>query len=147
MKARNMLALAILVLGSLAAFYCYTRMAELLPMSNPDAVTKTHAKIIAVDTPMVKKNETVSEVTSHVKFSFEAHGKTIEGGYLVRDMKKAPEKGAKEPVVYVTANPEVFLRVKDYEDLPRQLSVLRYLMWGFALAALVLPFAVMKHGA
>ena len=147
MKARNMLALIILVLGSVAAFYCYTRLAELLPMSNPDAVTRAEAKIISVDTPMVKKNETVSEVTSHVKFAFSAAGKTIEGGYLVRGIKEAPSKGDKEPVAYLTKRPEVFLRGADYDDLPRQLAALRWMMWGFALAALVLPFAVMKHGA
>jgi hypothetical protein len=147
MKARNILALLILVLGSLAAFYCYMRLAELLPMSNPDAVTRAEAKIISVDTPMVKKNETVSEVTSHVKFAFKADGKTIEGGYLVRDLKHAPKKGDKEPIAYRTQRPEVFLRAKDYDDLPRQLAALRWMMWGFALSALVVPFAVMKHGA
>ncbi len=147
MKARNMLALAILVLGSVAAFYCYTRLAELLPMSRPDAVTRVEANITRVDTPMVKKNETVSEVTSHVKFSFEASGRTIEGGYSVRDMKHAPSKGDTTPIAYLTAKPEVFLRGADYDDLPRQLAALRWMMWGFALLAMIGPFVVMKHGA
>lgn len=147
MKLRNILALLILVLGSVAAFYCYVRLADLLPMSNPDTVTRVQARIVAVDTPMVKKNQAVSDVTSHVKFAFEAAGETIEGGYLVRELKQAPNKGDKEPVAYLTNRPEVFLRAKDYDDLPRQLAALRWMMWGFALAALVLPFAVMKHGA
>lgn len=145
MKKRNVLALAILVLGSVASFYCYTRMNELLPMSNPEAVTKTAAKITAVDVPMVKKGQSPSDALSDVRFAFKAAGKTIEGGYLVRDQKLAPEEGAKEPVVYLTKHPEIFLRAKDYDDLPRQLTALRWMMAGFALVAMVLPFAVMKH--
>ena len=147
MKPRNLLAVAILILGSLAAFYCYVRMAELLPMSNPDAVTKTDAKIIAVGTPMVKKNETVTEVKNAVRFAFNAGGKTIEGGYSLRDRNAAPAMGAAEPVVYVTKRPEVFLRAAEYADLPRQISALRWMMWGFALIAMIAPFMVMKHGA
>lgn len=145
MKKRNVLALAILVLGSVASFYCYTRMNELLPMSNPEAVTKATAKITTVDVPMVKKGQSTSDVLTDVRFTFAAAGSTITGGYLVRGMELAPKVGAKEPVVYLTKHPEIFLRAKDYDDLPRQLSALRWLMAGFALAAMVLPFAVMKH--
>jgi len=50
-----MLAIAILVVGSIAAFYCYTRLAELLPMSDATRIEKTNAVITKVVTPMVKK--------------------------------------------------------------------------------------------
>jgi hypothetical protein len=145
MKPRNMLAILILIAASIASFTCYTRMNELLPMSNPEAVTKAAAKITAVEVPMVKKGQSTSDVLSDVRFTFEAAGNSITGGYLVRGMELAPKVGAKEPVVYLTKHPEIFLRAKDYDDLPRQLSALRWMMVGFALVAMVLPFAVMKH--
>ena len=47
MKARNMLALAILVLGSLAAFYCYTRLNQLLPMMATGNATPQMARELA----------------------------------------------------------------------------------------------------
>lgn len=147
MKARNMLAIAILILGSIASFYCYARLNTLLPMSNPDAVTKANAVITAVHTPMVKKAQNTSDVMSNVTFHFTAQGQKIEGGYTLKDRSKAPEEGTKEPVVYLTKYPKIFLREEEYNDLPRQLSALRWMMAGFAIAAMLLPFAVMKHGA
>lgn len=147
MHTRNKAAIAILVLGAVASFYCYTRLNAILPMSNPDAVTKIDAVIAEVHTPMVQKNQTVSEVQNDVRFIFRVEGKTIEGGYTLKDRNAAPKAGAKETIVYLTKNPRVFLRAEEYNDLPRQLSVLRILMMVFALAAIVLPFGVMKHGA
>lgn len=144
MKPRNLLAIAILILGALASFYCYTRLGELLPMSDPASVTQTEARITEVTTPMVKKNQTPSEVTSEVHFAFTVAGKAVQGGYLVRG-EALPEKGAGVPIAYLSTRPEVFLRAKDYADLPRQLTALRWMMFAFALVAMVLPFAVMKH--
>jgi hypothetical protein len=79
MKPRNLLALAILVLGSIAAFYCYTRLAELLPMSDATQVERAEARVVEVVTPMVKKGQGVSDVRSAVRLTFEASGRTIEG--------------------------------------------------------------------
>jgi hypothetical protein len=147
MKGRNMLALIILVGGAVASFYCYTRLNQLLPMSDAAAVSKTEAHITAVNTPMVKKNQTVTEVKNDVRFAFTVHGKTYEGGYSIADRNKAPKMGAAEPVAYLTQRPDVFLRAAEYDDLPRQLKALRIMMWGFALIAMIAPFGVMKHGA
>ena len=147
MKPRNLLALLILVLGSIVAFYCYTRLAELLPMSDASRVEKTDARVVSVTTPMVKKGGAASTVVSEVRFAFTAHGKKIEGGYSIKDRAMAPKKGTKEPVAYRTDNPTIFLRAAEYDALPRQLSALRAMMWVFALIAMIAPFAVMKHGA
>lgn len=147
MKARNMLAILILILGSAASFYCYTRLNAILPMANPDAVTRAEAVVEQVRTPMVKKGQNVSDVVSEVRFHFAAQGQKIEGGYSIKGRDNAPKKGAREPVVYRNADPKIFLREAEYNDLPRQLKALRMMMVAFALAALVLPFAVMKHGA
>ncbi|MFZ4541014.1 MAG: hypothetical protein ACOYNL_04280 [Rickettsiales bacterium] len=145
MRKRNMLAVLLLVIGAGASFYCYSRLAQLLPMSDPAAVTRTEATIVSVNTPVVKKGQTITDVVNDVRFMFTAGGKKIEGGYNLKDRTKAPEKGAKEPVAYLTARPQVFLRGAEYDTLPKQLGALRFMMWGFALAAMVLPFAVMNH--
>jgi hypothetical protein len=79
MKPRNLLAIAILVLGSLAAFYCYTRLAALLPMSDATRVERGQARVVEVVTPMVKKGQGVSDSVSAVRLTFEASGRTIEG--------------------------------------------------------------------
>lgn len=141
-----MLALAILVLGSVASFYCYTRLNAILPMSRPDAVTRAEAVIAQVRTPMVKKGQNTSDVVNEVAFHFTANGQKIEGGYSIKDRAKAPEPGAREVVFYRSDNPNIFLREAEYNDLPRQLTALRVMMVAFALIAMILPFAVMKHG-
>lgn len=140
-----MLAIAILVGASLAAFFCYSRLAQLLPMSDASLVEKTQAAITEVRTPMVKKGQSTSDVVNDVRFTFRVDGTTIEGGYSIKDRNKAPEKGMKLPIAYRIDRPQVFLRGPEYDDLPRQLRALRLMMWGFALAAMVLPFAVMNH--
>lgn len=140
-----MLAYAILIFGSLAAFYCYTRLAELLPMSDATLVEKADARITEVITPMVKKGQGTSDVMSEVRFAFTVDGKTIEGGFSVKGRTLAPEKGSVVPVAYRIDRPSVFLQMEQYEALPRELMALRVMMWGFALAAMVLPFAVMNH--
>lgn len=145
MKGRNMLALMILVLGAGASFYCYSRLSELLPMSDAQAVTKTQAVITDVHTPMVKKGETGSDVRSGVHFRFSANGMDVVGGYAPRGREKAPAVGETVPVVYLNANPKVFLEQAVYADLPRQLTMLRVMMVGFAVVAMFLPFVVMKH--
>lgn len=142
-----MLAYAILIVGSIAAFYCYSRLAELLPMSDATMVEKTDARITEVTTPMVKKGQNTSDVVSDVRFAFTVDGKKIEGGYSVRDRSKAPEKGAVVPIAYRVDRPAIFLQAAEYDALPRQLSALRIMMWGFALVAMVLPFFVMNHRA
>jgi hypothetical protein len=147
MKPRNLLAIAILVLGSLAAFYSYTRLAELLPMSDPMLVEQTEAVVTEVTTPMVKKGQGVSDGVSAVRFTFEASGRTIEGGYSIKGRDAAPEKGAAVPIAYRIDRPEIFLPAADYDALPRELAGLRWMMWIFALVAMIAPFAVMKHGA
>jgi hypothetical protein len=147
MKARNMLAIAILILASVAAFYCYTRLAQLLPMSDAARVEKTQATITEVHTPMVKKGQSVTDVVSDVRFAFTVDGKTITGGYTVQGRDAAPAKGTTLEIAYRVDRPAVFLRGDDYADLPHQLAALRWMMWGFALIAMVMPFAVMKHGA
>lgn len=147
MKGRNMLAILILVLGSAASFYCYTRLNDILPMSRAENVARAEAVITEVRTPMVKKNQGSNDVVNHVRFAFEASGQNIEGGYNIKGRNNAPEKGTSEPIVYRTDNPRIFLREAEYLDLPRQLTALRVMMFAFALAAMILPFAVMKHGA
>ncbi|MBX9726855.1 MAG: hypothetical protein K2X09_06280 [Rickettsiales bacterium] len=147
MRKRNMLAYAILIVGSIAAFYCYSRLAELLPMSDATMVEKTDARITEVITPMVKKGQSTSDVMSNVRFAFTVDGKTIEGGFSVKDREPAPKKGAVVPVAYRIDRPTIFLQAAEYDALPRQLSALRILMWGFALIAMVLPFFVMNHRA
>lgn len=142
-----MLAIAILVLGSIAAFYCYTRLAELLPMSDATRVERAEARVVEVTTPMVKKGQGVSDGVSEVRFTFEASGRTIEGGYSIKGRDAAPEKGAGVPVAYRIDRPEIFLRAAEYDALPRELSALRWMMWIFALIAMIAPFGVMKHGA
>lgn len=144
---RNMLAILILIVASIASFYCYTRLSDILPMSRVENVARAEAVITQVRTPMVKKNQGTSDVVSEVRFAFEAVGQKIEGGYSIKGREKAPEKGAAEPVVYRTDNPRIFLREAEYNDLPRQLTALRVMMVAFALLALIAPFAVMKHGA
>lgn len=147
MKARNMLAYAILIIGSIAAFYCYSRLAELLPMSDAAMVEKAGAVVTDVTTPMVKKGQGTSDVMSDVRFAFTVDGKKIEGGYSVRDRDGAPKKGEVVPVAYRIDRPEIFTRAAEYESLSRELSVLRIMMWVFALIAMVLPFFVMNHKA
>ena len=142
-----MLAYAILIVGSIAAFYCYSRLAELLPMSDATMVEKTDARIIAVTTPMVKKGQNTSDVVSDVRFAFTVDGRTIEGGYSVKDRNAAPKKGAVLTVAYRIDRPQIFLPLAEYEALPRQLTALRIMMWAFALIAMVLPFFVMNHRA
>jgi hypothetical protein len=142
-----MLALAVLVIGAVAAFYCYSRLAELLPMSDASRVEKIDARITHVTTPMVKKGQGTTDVMSDVRFVFAAEGKTIEGAFRVKDRSKAAEIGATVPIAYRIGHPEIFLQAADYDALPRQLSALRWMMWGFALLAMIGPFAVMKHGA
>lgn len=147
MKSRNMLAYTILIIGSIAAFYCYTRLAELLPMGDATLVEKAEAVVTDVTTPMVKKDQGTSDVASEVRFAFKVDGKTTEGGYSVRGHEVAPKKGEVVPVAYRTDRPEIFLRAAEYERLPRALSALRMMMWVFALIAMVLPFFVMNHKA
>lgn len=141
-----MLALAILVLGAIASFISYSRLNALLPMSDPSLVSHTDAVIRSVTTPMVKKNQTVSEVQSAIAFTFEVDGKAIDGGYSVTGRNNAPQKGETLPIAYLTANPHVFLRAEEYRDLPRQLKALRMMMIVFALVAIIVPFGVMHHG-
>lgn len=143
MRKRPILAYAILVIGALASFVCYTRLSNLLPMREADAVTHTQATITEVVTPMIKKDQTGSDVASRVIFRFAASGKEIVGGMSVRDRDHAPAKGDTLSVVYLTARPQVFLPAEEYAQLPHQLTVLRALMIGFALAAMVLPFVVL----
>ena len=145
MGKRNMLAVLILIGGAAASFYCYARLSHVLPMSVPDLVTKTEATITQVHTPMVKKGGTTSDVNNAVQFTFHAAGKTYEGNTSIRGRDKAPEAGTKLPVVYFTSRPDIFLQQAEYDDLPRQLRALRIMMIGFALAAIIVPFGVMKH--
>lgn len=142
-----MAAIAILIVGAAAALYCYSRLAQLLPMQDASAVKRADAVVTAVHTPMVKKTGTTSDVNNEVRFQFEVNGKRHEGFYSIRGRDKAPEVGAKEPVAYYTAQPSIFLRAAEYDDLPRQLMALRVMMAIFALAAMILPFFVMHHRA
>ena len=146
MGKRNMWAVLILIGGAAASFYCYSRLSQLLPMSDADMVTKVEATITAVNTPMVKKGGTTSDVNNDVRFSFHASGKEYVGGYSIKGNDKAPATGATLPVVYYTSRPAIFLRQEEYDDLPRQLRALRIMMISFALIAIIAPFGVMKHG-
>ena len=137
MKPRNLLAIAILVLGSLAAFYCYTRLAALLPMSDATRVERGQARVVEVVTPMVKKGQGVSDSVSAVRLTFEASGRTIEGGYSIKGRDAAPEKGAAVPIAYRIDRPEIFLPAAEYDALPTQLSALRWMVWIFALIAMI----------
>lgn len=145
MKAGNMLAYAILIFGSLAAFYCYSRLSDILPMSDATLIEKTDAHVTVVRTPMVKTGQSARDVASEVVFAFTVDGKTIEGSFFIKSGGAAPKKGDAVPVAYRIDRPSVFLQVAEYEALPRELMVLRILMWVFALGAMVLPFFVMNH--
>jgi hypothetical protein len=146
MGKRNMLAVLILIGGTAAAFYSYSRLSQLLPMSDKDMVTHTQATITQVHTPMVKRGGTTSDVNNAVQFTFHAAGKDYQGHYTIRGRDKAPQMGAHVPVVYYTSRPAVFLQQTEYDDLPRQLRALRIMMIGFAMVAIIAPFGVMKHG-
>lgn len=147
MKGRNVLALVILVVGAAASFYCYTRLNQLLPMQDESAVTRTTATVGELHIPLVKKGQSRSDVKSDVNFSFEVAGQTYHGSYSLKGADKAVTHGMSEPIVYLTQHPSIFLREAEYNDLPRQLHALRWMMMAFGLAAMLLPFAVMKHGA
>lgn len=140
-----MLAYAILIVGSIAAFYCYSRLSDILPMGDASLVEKTDARVTKVRTPMVKTGQSVSDVANEVGFAFTVDGSTIEGSYTVKGRDAAPKKGDAVPVAYRIDRPEIFLRAAEYEGLPRELAALRILMWVFALGAMVLPFFVMNH--
>lgn len=142
-----MLAYAILILGSIAAFYCYSRLSDLLLMRDATMVEKADAVITDVTTPMVKKGQNTSDVVSDVRFAFTVDGKKIDGGYSIKDRSAAPEKGGVVPIAYRIDNPKIFLHAAEYDALPRELLALRILMWAFALGAMVLPFLVMNHRA
>ena len=146
MDRRNRLAVAILIGGALASFLCYQRISELVPMSVPDMVTSTQATVTQVHIPMVKKGGTTGEATNTVRFTYQAAGKRYDGTMSIRDHDNPPEMGAKLPVVYFTRQPDIVLQQAEYDDLPRELRVLRILMIVFALTAIIAPFAVMKHG-
>ncbi len=146
MGKRNILAVTILIGGTAASFYCYARLAQLLPMSDADAVTHVEATITKVSAPMVKKGENTSDVNNDVYFMFQAAGSDYTGNYSVRGYDKAPERNTKLPVVYYTSRPAIFLQQAEYDDLPQQLQVLRILMISFALVAIIAPFGVMRHG-
>lgn len=141
-----MLAYGILIIGALASFYCYTKLSALLPMRDPAAVTHADAHITNVQTPMVKKGQSVSDVTSQVTFSFHVGERDYLGGYSVRHPQPLPKVGAAEPVVYVTQHPAIFLRAEEYKTLPRQLTALRWMIGIFAIAAMFLPFVVLGTG-
>lgn len=142
-----MLAYAVLIVGSIAAFYCYSRLSDILPMGDATLVEKTDAHVTAVRTPMVKTGQSARDVVSEVGFAFTVDGKTIEGSFSVTGGEAAPKKGELVPVAYRIDRPEIFLRAAEYEGLPRELMALRILMWVFALGAMVLPFFVMNHNA
>ncbi|MFZ8406837.1 hypothetical protein ACO1L8_14435, partial [Staphylococcus aureus] len=72
MRKRPMLAYAILVIGALASFLCYTRLSHVLPMRDPQAVTHAQATITEVVTPMIKKGQVPGDVVSRITFSFDA---------------------------------------------------------------------------
>ena len=145
MKSRNLLAVLILIGGTAASYHCYTRLTQLVPMSNPEAVTKAEATITAIRTPTIKKGETTSDLKHNVHYRFQAGGKPYDGGYDVRGSDAVPDVGDMEHVVYYTKRPIIHLREAEYIDLPRQLGALRIMMLAFALAAIVLPFGVMNH--
>lgn len=142
-----MLAYAILIVGSIAAFYCYSRLSDILPMGDATLIEKTDAHVTAVRTPMVKTGQSVSDVASEVAFAFTVDGKKIEGSFSIKVGEAAPKKGEAVPVAYRIDRPEIFLRGAEYDALPRELMALRILMWVFALGAMVLPFFVMNHNA
>ncbi len=141
-----MIAYGILIIGALASFYCYTKLSALLPMRDAAAVTHADATITSVLTPMVKKGQNVSDVKSQVLFRFTVAGRDYIGGYNLSGAAALPDVGAVEPVVYLTRTPSVFLRKAEYDDLPRQLAVLRWMIGIFAVAALFLPFVVLGFG-
>lgn len=138
-----MIAYAVLILGALASFVCYTRLSALLPMKEEAAVTRTQATVTEVTTPMIKKGEVGSDVMSQVQLRFHAGGQEVEGGYRTIRGEAAPAKGGALEVVYLTKNPRVFLRGTEYADLPRQLTMLRVMMAVFALTAMILPFVIL----
>jgi hypothetical protein len=146
MKGRFMLIVILFLAAAGAAFYCNYRLGQIAPMADAGAVVKTDAVITQVYTPMVKKNETTSEVVNQITFAFTVDGKEIIGGYELRDRNKAPELGTKEPVVYLAADPAVFLRAGEYEDLPRQLTALKVMRVLFGIAALGLPLLMRRRG-
>lgn len=145
MKGRFMIAVVVFIVGIVAAGYCYVRLQAILPMGDPQAVTAVQAVIQSVHTPMIKKGQNGSDSVSEVRFAFEVQGRSIEGAYTVKGRTAAPMQGAEEPVVYLTADPQVFLRAAEYQDLPRQLMALRVMMVVFALAALVVPAVLMRQ--
>ncbi len=147
MRKRNMLAYAILIVGSIAAFYCYSRLSDILPMGDATRIEKTDARVTKVTTPTVKTGQSVSDVASEVGFAFTVDGKKIEGSFSIRGGEATPKKGETVPVAYRIDRPEIFLRAAEYEGLPRELAALRILMWVFALGAMILPFFVMNHKA
>lgn len=138
-----MLAYAILIIGALTSFICYTRLSTLLPMREEAAVTHTDARVTDVRTPMIQKGRTASDVVSEVSFTFHAVGQEIHGYYRTMRGEAAPAKHGTEPVVYLTRDPHVFLRAEAYKQLPQQLNILRVMMLVFALAAIILPFVVL----
>ena len=130
MAKRNMVAVMILIVGSMASFYSYSRLSQLLPMSDADRVTKTQA--------------TITQVPDEVRFTFQAAGKEYTGSYTRQDHDTTI--GTKVPVVYYTSRPNIVLQQKEYDALPGELRMLRIMMFGFALTAVIAPFGVMKHG-
>ena len=140
-----MLAYAILIVGSIAAFYCYSRLSDILPMGDASLVEKTDARVTELRTPTVKTGQSVSDVASEVGFAFTVDGTTIEGSYTVKGRDATPNKGDVVPLAYRIDNPKIFLHAAEYQGLPRELLALRILMWVFALGAMVLPFFVMNH--
>jgi hypothetical protein len=142
-----MLAYAILIVGSIAAFYCYSRLSDILPMGDATLIEKTDARVMKVTTPMVKTGQSARDGASEVGFAFTVDGKSIEGSFSITGGEAIPKKGEAVPVAYRIDRPEIFLRATEYEGLPRELSALRILMWVFALGAMVLPFFVMNHKA
>lgn len=145
MKGRFMLILVLFFCFAGASYYCSYRLGQIAPMQT-QPVVKTDATITQVYTPMVKKNETTSEVVNQITYAFTVDGREYTGGYELRDRNKAPELGAKEPIVYLASNPAVFLRAGEYDDLPRQITALKVMMWLFGLASLGVPLLLRKRG-
>lgn len=140
-----MLAYGILVVGALASFYCYTRLAALLPMRDPTNVTEAQARVTKISQKTIQKSQVQSDVPATVDFQFTVQDHVYHGSYKVRATEKMPVPGDVEPIAYVTAAPNVFLRLDEYRRIPSQLTALRAMLAAFALAAMVLPFVVLAR--
>ena len=145
METRFVFGILVMLLAIAAAAFCHQRLSALRPMRDTNEVSKAVATVTRVTTPMVKRDQATRDVKSDVDLRFTAQGREIHGSYSIRGRNNAPQEGSTEAVVYRTAQPEIFLRATEYDDLPRQLSALNVMRFGFLVGALVALWFALKR--